>query len=290
MSRPRYYAVSDESQITAARYRSIAAVSVPVDSAARCNSSLGRILAGHDVAEFRWHELASAKRRFCALALVDYVFDVLLQADGRVDTLVWDTQNARHTIPNRDDTKNFERMYFHLHNAVMRRRGRESIWHLRPDEKLGIDWPTLYDCLSCSGAWRHYRDHPVLIEEFSIAHFEVKSLEQARSCDLPLCQLADLFAGMAAFTRTKPELVRTWLAQSSGQGSLLDEPSVVRLSNSEQERLAVISHFNARAKALRLGVSLRTAGYLRTPDPANPLNFWHYTPQHFKDRAPTRAV
>ena len=199
------------------------------------------------------------------------------------------TQDSRHAVANRDDVKNFERMYFHLHCALMDRRPRESVWHLRPDEKLGIDWATLQDCLASKGAWRRYRDHPVLIEEFSLAHFKVESLKQARSCELPLCQVADLFAGMAAFARTKSDLVRTWLAQTSGQQTFLDDSPAAKYSASERERLPVIGHLNKRAKALRLGVSLGTAGYLQTHDPTNPLNFWHYTPQHFKDRAPTRS-
>jgi hypothetical protein len=62
------------------------------------------------------------------------------------------------------------------------------------------------------------------------------------------------------------------------------------LTNRDKARLPVILHLNRRSKSHRLGVSLSTHGYLRTPNPANPLNFWHYTPQHDEDRAPTRGA
>jgi hypothetical protein len=288
MTSPRFYAVSDESQITADRFRSIAAVSLPVDAADRCNAALRVILAKYEIAEFKWHELKNAKRRFCALALVDWVFDALLACDGRIDVLIWDTRDSRHSILGRNDDKNFERMYFHLHKALMRRRPPESSWHLRPDERLGIDWQTLQDCLASVGAWRTFHEKSLLADGFSLAHFHLRTLKQVRSCDQPLCQLADLFAGVAAYTRSKPAHVEAWSLKESGQISLFEasEPSVA-YSGRDKERLPVVLRLGQRAKALGLGVSLNTTGYLRTLDPTNPLNFWHYVPQHPADRAPT---
>jgi hypothetical protein len=285
---PRFYAISDESQITASRFRSIASVSLPTCEAARCNSALAAVLNGHGVREFKWHDLAGATRRFCAIGLIDRFFDVGLRCGGRIDVLVWDTQDSRHGVPNRDDTKNFERMYFHLHKALMQRRPAEADWHLRPDEKLGIDWQTLQDCLGCVGDWRRYTQLPLLSQEFSVAQFHVRSLKQLHSCDLPLCQLADLFAGMAAYTRSKPELVQAWIRTTSGQHAIFEEPDVIRWSNADKNRLPVILHLKQRAVSLRLGVSLNTEGYLKTPDPSRPVNFWHYVPQSAADRAPTR--
>jgi hypothetical protein len=287
-SAPRYYAVSDESQITATRYRSIAAVSLPLERAEKCNAAFAEVLRAHSVAEFKWHELNGAKRRFCAMALIDAALDYLLACEGRIDVVVWDTHDSRHCIPGRDDDRNFERMYFHLHKRLMLRRPPGARWDLRPDEKLGIDWGTLQDCLSAVGAWRKYYERTLLSDEFSIKQFDVKSLRQVRSCDLPLCQVADLFAGMAAFCRTHHDLVRGWLRQQSGQQSLFAAAPQRRLTNREKERMPVISHFDKRAKARRLGVSLHTHGYFSTPNPANPVNFWHYVPQHSRDRAPTR--
>jgi hypothetical protein len=288
-STPRFYAVSDESQITAARYRSIAALSLPVNESEVCNTTAKRVLDAHDVKEFKWNGLRTAKRRFCAKALVDWVFDILLQRGGRIDVLVWDTQDSRHDIANRDDVKNFERMYFHLHKALMGRRSPASQWHLRPDEKLGVNWNTLRECLACAGPWRRYQEEPLLAEAFSLKHFNVQTLEQVQSCDLPLCQVADLFAGMAAFTRTRPDRVLAWIRKETGQFSLFDGEPEVKYTNSETARLPVVVRLSDRARALGLGVSLNTTGYLQTLDPRNPLNFWHYVPQHSADRAPTRS-
>ncbi|MEX2281230.1 MAG: hypothetical protein WEE89_01955 [Gemmatimonadota bacterium] len=284
----RYYAISDESQITASRFRSIASVSLPVSVAASFNDRASECLEKSRVSEFKWHELKSAKRRFCAMRLIDRVLDDLLAIDGRIDVVVWDTQDSRHSVEHRDDDKNFERMYFHLHKTLMLRRPLEAEWHLRPDERFGIDWRTLQECLHSVGSWRKYYEQTLLAEEFSVAQFHVKSLKQVSSCDLPLCQVADLFAGMAAYTRTHGGMAVWWQHCQAGQGELIDEATARRVSSADRERLPVICYFNERCKEKRLGVSLATHGYLFTPSPANPLNFWHYMPQHSSDQAPAK--
>lgn len=284
----RYFAVSDESHITASRFRSIAALSLPVESARDYDRRVSRILREAEVGEFKWHELTSAKRRWCALQLIDSVLDDLFHFDGRVDVLVWDTHDLRHRVANRDDNKNYERMYFHLHRTLMLKRPLESEWHLRPDEKMGIDWGTLQKCLSGAGSRKKFYGATLLSEEFSVAQFQVRSLDQVRSCDRPICQLADLFAGMAAYSRTHVGKVSAWMLKESRQIPLLDDGPAQTLSNADRERLPVIAHLNHRCKAQKLGLSLRSSGYLQTPNPTGPLNIWHYKPQHQTDRAPTK--
>ena len=287
-SPPTYVAYSDESNVTDARYRSICAVSFPAEQLESATGELAGFLAESKVEEFKWKKLRSAKYRYCALDLLKCVFAKCQQCDWRFDVIIWDTQDARHTVVNRDDTKNFERMFFHLLRNAMCRRELNATWHVFPDEKLDVDWDTVRDCLHSVGRWRRHFEHPLLKEAFSEQFFRLERLETVRSHQEPACQLADLFAGLGAFSRTMAREYGEWCNATNPQGNFFSLTQGPMTSHSERERFEVLHHFADRCRSLTLGVSLRTKGYLTTPDPANPLNFWHYEPQHDSDRAPTR--
>ncbi len=280
-----YVAFSDESRNTASRYRSIAAVSLPVSEAAEARHALTRLISDSKCSEFKWSKLGNAKYRFCALKLLDYFLDHMLVAGARVDVLIWDTQDSRHNVRGRDDVKNFERMYFHLHKNVMLHRGRGALWHLRPDERLGIDWETVVDCLQATGKWPKHLEG---LFESDPRSFHIKTFREVKSHAEPLCQLADLFAGMAPFSRENAHVMGYWLERESGQIAMFEGDNPPKVSNSDKERFPVIGYLHNRCRKLNLGVSLQAKGYLVTHNPRNPINFWHYEPQHEMDRAPTR--
>ena len=285
----RYVAYTDESNITAVRYRSICAFSFPLEKLQSVTSALQGILQNSDVTEFKWKRLGSAKYRFCALKFIDHAVNCCRQSGWRIDVVVWDTHDIRHDVRNRDDRKNFERMFFNLLKNAMCRRELNATWQLLPDEKLDVDWDTLEDCLQSVGKWRKYFEHPLLNETFSEQFFRLERLQTVHSDSEPACQLADLFAGLAAFSRSMAPHYARWRRDASDQQSLFPSTSGnPSFSNSERERFVVLDHFAERCRSMTLGVSLRTRGYLMTHNPENPINFWHYEPQHQLDRAPTR--
>lgn len=63
---------------------------------------------------------------------------------------------------------------------------------------------------------------------------------------------------------------------------------LVKNSNREKFRFEVMQHLDGQCKSKRLGVSLKTNKCFSTPNHENPINFWHYLPQHDSDRAPIR--
>lgn len=283
-----FSAYTDESSVSAERFRSVCAVSLPQSLESRVSDSIAECLAASGVAEFKWSELRTARNRFCAEKLIDTVLP-LLGSDGvRVDVLVWDTYDARHTVLNRDDEANLERMFFHLLRTSMSRR-QTADWHVFPDERTGTDWATLRDCLASTGAWLRRFDYPLLRDAHAEHLFRVRELRPVSSHTTPLVQVADLFAGLAAFSRKHAETFKQWSEATAAQGTLFDQPETPALSGSLRQRFELLPKLAERCRHMRLGVSLRTAGYLTTPNPANPLNFWHYSPQHDRDRAPTRT-
>ena len=254
-----YAVFSDESRHTEGRYRSLAAVSVPAGEVVALTKRLHDALQLDSYGEFKWKNVRRSRLRDRAIAAIDVLL-AYIAAGVRADVLTWDTHDRRHDVPDRDDVANYERMFFHLHRVLMERRGAQSRWHIRPDEQANIDWDTISQCLTSAGTWRTGRNIATLSAEFRQFVPSVLTFREVDSAQTPLCQLADLLAGMAAYTRTNADVVRR----------------------------QIILYW--KCKALKLGVSLRELGYLRSHAPLMPINFWHYEPQHRHDRAPAREA
>ena len=284
-----YAVFSDESRHTEGRYRSLAAVSLPAGEVVAFNELLRSELQLDRYGELKWKNVRRGRSRDRAIAAVDVLL-AHVTSGVRADVLTWDTQDRRHDVPNRDDVANYERMFFHLHRVLMERRGAQSRWHVRPDEQVAIDWETIAQCLNSRGTWRAGRNMATLSAEFR--HFvpSVLTFREVDSADTPLCQLADLLAGMAAYTRTNADVVRRQIAEPTEQKGLFEDDHQATPGRADRHRFRVISHLYWKCRARRLGVSLREFGYLLTHDPSMPVNFWHYEPQHHRDKAPTREA
>lgn len=285
-----YSLYSDESYITAERYRSIGAVSFPRLYEAEIIDRLDSILTDSCVKEFKWLKLKNAKYRFCAEKLVDFLLEILFDKAMRIDVLIWDTQDSRHRIPGRDDDANFARMFFHLMRNLMQRRENDSDWYVYPDENMAIDWATVQDCLASAGRWRQYFESHLFGDDFSEQFFHIREFEQAISKEAPLCQTADFMAGLSVFSKNSYDKYCLWCESENKQMPLFDTCETPELSNKEKERFHILELFVRKCRAKSLGVSIKTNHCLCTHNPQNPINFWHYTPQHPFDKAPIRGT
>lgn len=286
---------SDKSNWNKGRFRSLGLVTVSLAALDDLNGRLRQLLTESDVMEFKWQKLRQARERFAAEKMCDFAVDAALRQQLRVDVLVWDIQDSRHKIAGRDDIANLQRMYYHLFRNVLRLRWPDNaVWRLHPDEHTAMDWQTVQDCLEkVADSWEVERSlftkgqfHIRLRREFGLE--EVMSVS---SYEHPLLQLADLFAGMAVFSRDQFDAYQVWLAASCSQPMLFEDGSEAPAASSRsRERFLVLRDFDQCCKKRRLGVSLKTKRGLWTPDPANPLNFWVYEPQHPEDTAPKKKV
>ena len=247
---------------------------------------LGSSLADSHVSEFKWKKFKNAKYKFAAQKLLSSVLRLANRRDIRVDTIVWDTYDSRHAVVGRDSNANFERMYYHLLHASLKRWPRGAHWSIHPDEKNGVDWDTLSDTLTATGR-RADSERALWGPLLSDGHFTVHRLIPYDSIREPLVQVADLFAGMAVYSKVAYDKIAAWW--QSRTPTLFDTDDVAGvISNGDQVRCQFIDEFYQQCKEFRLGVSLRSHQSLRTMDPKNPLNFWHYTPQGEYDKAPIR--
>lgn len=284
---------SDESHWNHGRFRSLGLVTVPVEALASLEQELRKLLTDSEVSEFKWKELDGAKERFAAQKMCDFAVKAARENNLRVDVLIWNIQDSRHNIVGRDDIANLQRMYYHLFRNVLRARWPDNaVWRLHPDEHTAIDWGTVQDCLENVAVRIEFNPSLFTQGGFRIRLRREFGLEEVRpvsSHEHPMLQLADLFAGMAVFSRDQFDVYQAWLEANSKQLRLFeDREETAEPSRSSKERFQVLYYFDELCKKYRLGVSLKTKRGLRTPKPENPLNFWMYEPQHPKDKAPTK--
>lgn len=284
-----HVAYSDESYQAASRYRSVAVVTLSIADEPSVAQVLSEILRESGISEFKWGKLRQARERFAALKMLDKTTEFALQEKLRVDVLIWDTHDSRHQIPGRDDVANLQRMYYHLFKNVLQRRWpSDSTWRLHPDENSALDWSTIQDFLDAAGS--RIRIESGLFEGFRlrlVRDFSVLQIVEACSAETPLCQVADLFAGLGAFSHTAYSKYEAWLHSQSGQMSLFGNQEC-NVSSREQERFRVMRYLDDQCKKHKLYVGLQLSRGFKTYKPCYPLNFWFYEPQHPDDKAPVR--
>ncbi len=282
-----YIAYTDESYIDGERYRSICSFSFVKEAIEDINNNLLEILKESGVNEFKWQKVKDAKYRFCANKLVNFIVNSLHKYNTRIDVVIWDTFDSRHTIPNRDDDANFERMFFHILSNSMKRRMPKSNWSIYPDERMGIDWKIIHDCLKSVGHRQEYIRSPLFGDFFKDPYYNVEDFKEIDSQLFPCCQVSDFFAGISVFSKNSYDKYSQWKANQLP--SLFKQESP-KLSNREKFRFEVMDNLNIQCKKRGLGVSLETNRCFSTPNPINPINFWYYKPQHEMDKAPTKNV
>jgi len=290
---PAYLAVSDESHYNVGRFRSLALVSLRQEHAPALCDGISAILKDSGVREFKWRHLSEGRYQHAAFGILEQILPRAIGRVLRVDVLMWDTQDRRHNVVGRDDVANLGRMYYHLFCDVLRKRWPDgSTWRLCPDENTAMDWDIVADLLSLASVSR--QPQPGLLDATTFRarlrlEFGLQDIVPCKSHEQPLAQVADLFAGLAVYSRTSYDRYEYWRSTNSHQLSLFPSAlPAITLSRADLHRCAVLAELNARCKRARLGVSLDTYRGLRTRDPGNPINFWWYEPQHVADKAPTR--
>ena len=214
-----------------------------------------------------------------------------MYSDGSLLTYVFFSCRTMQFLlaKHRDDILNYERMLFHLLKSSLKRRLKDCTWHIRPDERGGIDWSTIQDCLSSFGRRKCFED-TLWRKLFSDSFFKVKTFQEMDSRNEILIQIPDLFSGMASYSRLYYPEYQLWRKQNieKEQLSLFEKPKE-DFSNKKLYGNKVIDYFDKECKRFKVGVSLENNKCLYTYNPKSPINFWHYKPQGDYDKAPTKV-
>jgi hypothetical protein len=122
--------------------------------------------------------------------------------------------------------------------------------------------------------------------------YTIEEIAPADSLTAPLVQLADLVAGISAYSHESYATYERWLRdeQEKVQLTLFTAPPDAgpTLSRGDRERCPVLRALDTHCKTRKLGVSLATNRGLTTYPPGAGVHFWLYTPQRPDDRAPVK--
>lgn len=290
-----HVAYSDESQWNTKRYRALGMVTLCAPQADAASVEFDAVLRDSNVREFKWTNLSTARHRFAATKLIDEAFKCIDARCLRIDVLIWDVHDSRHSVIGRDDVANYERMFYHLARNVMSNRWPDdALWALHPDEHSQIDWANLHAHLDNKAHALETR-HDLFTHGETILelrqYFNIDRLQECSSHSEPLVQLADLFAGMAAYSYGSFDALNVWRTKNSAQMNMPEvcEESVASLSAADKERCFVLDYFDRECKTRRLRVALNSTKGLYSHQPENAPNFWLYQPQVDEDKAPVKS-
>src|SRR5262245_6260561 len=141
---PDHVAYADETQHNTGRFRGLALITLKLRNAERITLELKQLLQTSSISEFKWNKLRSARERFAALHILDYMLEKARSNLLRVDVITWDIEDSRHKIQGRSDIRNLRRMYYFLFKDVLGKRWPvEAIWQICPDESSTNPWSHL---------------------------------------------------------------------------------------------------------------------------------------------------
>lgn len=229
---------------------------------------------------------------------IDLAIKYAAQRKIRIDVLYWDLEDSRHKIQGREDKSNLERMYYKVIRHVINQWGQSKLceWELYPDAGSNLDWAAISNYLKNTkiGRRKQIADIP-LFREFAKDGYPINiiSVSPKNSQDEPLIQLADLFAGMAKFSKEKGTEYINWVNSEeskkyAGFSFTFENENEISSSKKDIARFTILSKLDKLCKEHRMRVSIKTHKYLTTKDPTGPINFWFYEPQTEKDKAPTK--
>lgn len=287
---------SDESNWNEGRYRSIGLVTASVENAALLAERLQS-----DGKSAEWKDVRTADKLATAKDWLGVAVEQALAGHIRIDVLVWDMKDSRHRdLPGRDDTENLKRMFRWLLVKTADKWPANALWKIYPDEMSGVNWKDIeaylrskplswYEGQSSSQRSMGLGGEPLGLRPRV-------EIEQATS-EHPLIQLADLFAGMTAFSWLKADNHALWLERQreKSQPSMFEEldlaPPNTHIAKGEDAKHDALDFFHrlSRKSELGAGMSSSNGKGLRTADPARPTNFWHWKPQSSHDRAPIKT-
>ncbi|WP_425442688.1 DUF3800 domain-containing protein [Rubricoccus marinus] len=260
---PSHYGFIDESCLTAERHGAIALVSMRLGAFGKVREAF------HDPFE-SWPSSREAKFEYvrgeakaqAASRILLRAFELADQGLIRVDILHWDTQDRYHSVYERDDAQNANNRARNLIRRVCVDRWIDArSWVLYPDKGSIVDWASCAERLQLGQRLGQAK------------RFQIRESE---SGDHNLVQVADLFAGAAAFSANRP---------SSLWGERNDSP---RLSGGDRYKRQVVERLleelEPRGVRRTEGRGLST---LRTHKDAA-INFWPFRTPSGLGYAPRR--
>jgi hypothetical protein len=245
---------SDESSYNYGAVRGAGAVSLRLADAARLGGELAALLRASGVRELKWEKVRTARMAFAARKALDWTLDRALGGELWIETLTWDVTTATASRARRPALRRLREAYTALLASVIARHashteggGQSCNWRIVPDEQTAMPWALVRGALPQSA-----------------------EITPERSAAQPLIQLADLFTGLAAYSRAVYDVYERWLCVPDQ-----DTPNGITeyARGSQRYRFALLDDFYTTCVRSLPGISLQTRRGLYTWRTDAPIQF-----------------
>lgn len=265
-----HIAYSDESNHTASKFGSICLITGDKESISFLEKDLEEALESSSVKEFKFNQINSGKMIHCGLKIIDKIFPYILNEKIRVDVLIWSPQERDQHLPE-NPKKVFGKMYYHLLNHVLGSRWEGNlVWAIYPDKQSLIDWGEMKQILENTDnriSISKKEDGGSILE--IICKHNICEIEEVDSMNSPICQVADLFAGIGSSGHLRKEaLVLYDDCQIHLGGELIDN------TNKDIGKIRVMSHLRKKCRDNGFKIDFSPNKGIKTLDPSNWINFW----------------
>ncbi|ODN29825.1 DUF3800 domain-containing protein [Fervidobacterium thailandense] len=280
----------DESESEDKRFTSICSISGNPTTLLAKENELRKQLNRFQISELKFSEL---HRRNVPKELIYTFLDIAIlssiNGEIRIDVLTFDKHDSRHNVRGRDDEENLKRMIYHLlRNVCYNWKAKSFAFY--PDQHTNFSRflePSKYiELTKLNPLSKKIKDKSLFRDESWFP--KVEKVEMKDSKAVAIIQLCDIFAGIHRFSLSRMEKLKYIKNCRLGQMPMFQPQEIKEESSSEKLRFDIIFYIKEQAEKHKLPISLESKGYLCTHDPKCNLNFWFYSPQSEKDKAPTR--
>jgi hypothetical protein len=290
MCNATHYAFSDESKHNTGRFRSIGMISFPSNQMGNIENEFLKICSEYNITNFKhfkWKQLKNDRKRNATKSILKFIIDKAFLRKLRIDILIWDIEDSRHKIVGRDDSENLARMYYHLYKDVfLKRWQKNSFWKIYPDSNTAIDWE-IHREIIMNKSLKARKMEPINgLSEIILENTVTLKIEPSNPQEHPLIQVADLFAGMGAYSWEEYNKFEEWSLQKVGQSRLINNN--ISLSNADNHKCTIMNSCKSQCKKYRLRTSLNSTRGFKTHVQSDPINFWLWNPQSDLDKAPLK--
>ncbi len=162
-------------------------------------------------------------------------------------------------------------------------------WEFFPDELTSVNWgEKIVPFIERTNLdKKRNNDEETLFGVLKNFRFPaVRKCSELESCEYPILQLADLFAGLTRLSFEKSEKFCCWYDNETNGSSLFNEP--ISLSKSETAKFQVMHHFKKLCDHYSMGLNLSDDKHFKVFNKRCGLWIWFYEPQGDYDKAPTK--
>jgi len=220
---PTHFAYSDESCYTTSdNFGAISILSFTAEIKSQLESTIFPFL-GEMPNEYKWSKFESRNYLDVSKQIFDVLFQYAIHGQLRIDAIIWQTNDPRYP---RNQTNSGEKLsvlyYIRLRDMLSKRWGADGHWAIFVDEQGQMNWEELESYLEYAS--RNKFASTLLGPKYDLnwllqnhTKYSLEKLESVSSCDEPFVQIADIFAGMAAYSHNRSSLLLEWLQFDAAQ-------------------------------------------------------------------------